>query len=171
MKELILEVPLNFGSLTDRFRCSRLIPFFSQIAISVLFLYLEKTSYFSWLNVFMPKYFSFSQAARTKTRAVHTGHKEVIADTAMWTTCQRTAQRPVANANGTKSLHRFIFNASDRELNRSDLIFHQPGFQKFFFCEGDLPPRLTIITSLSDYYIFNKLRKGRLNGMISNQGQ
>lgn len=87
----------------------------------------------------MLKYPSFPQAAGIKTRVAHTGHKEVIASTAMWTTCQRTAQRPVANANGmcAKSLHQLIFSASDIELNRRDLIFYLPGFQKFsLLCEG-----------------------------------
>ena len=63
-------------------------PFFfylNTIAISVLCLYLEIISYFSWfiMHMFMPKYRSFSQAARTKTRVVHTGHKKVIANRAM----------------------------------------------------------------------------------------
>ena len=78
-----------------------------------------------------------------KSMGIYPVHKEVIASTAMWTTCQRTAQRPVANANGmcAKSLHQLIFSASDIELNRRDLIFYLPGFQKIsLLCEGFSTP-------------------------------
>jgi len=56
----------------------------------------------------------------------------------MWTSCQRTAQRPVANANAgcayLKSLLQLIFSASGIELNKND-FFYQSGFQSSLWRE------------------------------------